>query len=194
MTTTLATHVGLYRNKRPNFGTRSKLTSVWPHWSKSMQGNASLANLPCPVTAESLYRSQTCQGVHGKRSVQISQGRHETKTALVFSDQYARYPGIVEFTSSTSADYVIPLFMHVFNQYRIPEEIKQIMGPRLMDQSLQILLRNKGSDIKRSPLGGLKRMETWSISFKPSRRVREFQNLKEKLLMRRVPPSYKEKP
>ena len=34
--TTLATHVGLYRNKRANFGTRSKLTSVWPHWSKSM--------------------------------------------------------------------------------------------------------------------------------------------------------------
>ena len=54
------------------------------------------------------------------------------------------------------------------------------MGPRLMDQSLQILLRNKGSDIKRSPLGGLKRMETWSISFKPSRRVREFQNLEGK--------------
>ena len=39
------------------------------------------------------------------------------------------------------------------------------MGPRLMDQSLQILLRNKGSDIKRSPLGGLKRMETWSLCF-----------------------------
>ena len=43
--------------------------------------------------------------------------------ALVFWDQYARYP-FVKFTSSTFADYVIPLFTRVFNTYGIPEEIK----------------------------------------------------------------------
>ena len=48
--------------------------------------------------------------------------------ALVFWDQYARYP-VVEFTSSTSADYVIPLFTRVFNTYGIPEEIKSDNGP-----------------------------------------------------------------
>ena len=50
--------------------------------------------------------------------------------ALVFWDQYARYPA-VEFTSSTSADYVIPLFTRVFNMYGIPEEIKSDNGPPL---------------------------------------------------------------
>ena len=48
--------------------------------------------------------------------------------ALVFWDQYARYPA-VEFTSSTSADYVIPQFTRVFNTYGIPEEIKSDNGP-----------------------------------------------------------------
>ena len=48
--------------------------------------------------------------------------------ALVFWDQYARYP-VVEFTSSTSADYVIPLLTRVFNTYGIPEEIKSDNGP-----------------------------------------------------------------
>ena len=48
--------------------------------------------------------------------------------ALVFWKQYARYP-VIEFTSSTSADYIIPLFTCVFNTYRIPEEIKLDNGP-----------------------------------------------------------------
>ena len=58
-----------------------------------------------------------------------------------------------------------------------------------MDQSLRTLLRNKVSDTERSPLGGLKLMVTWSVSCKPSRRVREFLNLKEKLFGR----EYKER-
>ena len=62
-----------------------------------------------------------------------------------------------------------------------PKRSNRIMGPRLMVQSLRTLLRNKGSDTERSLLGGLKLMVTWSVSCKPSRRVREFLNLKEKL-------------
>ena len=62
-----------------------------------------------------------------------------------------------------------------------PKRSNRIMGPRLMDQSLRTLLRNKGSDTERLPLGGLKLIMTWSVSCKPSRRVRELLNLKEKL-------------
>ena len=51
-----------------------------------------------------------------------------------------------------------------------PKRSNRIMGPRLMDH--------------RSPLGGLKLMVTWSVQCKPSRRVREFLNLKEKLFGR----------
>ena len=65
-----------------------------------------------------------------------------------------------------------------------PKRSNRIMGPRLMDQSLRTLLRNKVSDTERSPLGGLKLMVTWSVSCKPSRRVREFLNLKENLFGR----------
>ena len=65
-----------------------------------------------------------------------------------------------------------------------PKRSNRIMGPRLMDQSLRTLLGNKGSDNERSPLGGLKLMVTSSVSCKPSRRVREFLNLKEKLFGR----------
>ena len=63
----------------------------------------------------------------------------------------------------------------------IRKRSKRIIGPRLMDRSLRTLLGNRGSDTERSPLGGLKLMVTWSVSCKPSRRVREFLNLKEKL-------------
>ena len=49
-------------------------------------------------------------------------------TALVFRDQYVRYP-VVEFTTSTSEDSVIPLLTRVFNRYRIPEEIESDLGP-----------------------------------------------------------------
>lgn len=82
----------------------------------------------------------------------------------------------IKFTSSTSADYVIPLFTRVFDTYGISEEIKMDNGLRLMDKGLQTLLGNKGSDTERSPLGGLKLMVTWSVSCKPSRGVREFLN------------------
>ena len=49
-----------------------------------------------------------------KVSVHFAGPLRNKDMALVFWEQYARYP-VVEFTSSTSADYVIPLFMHVFN-------------------------------------------------------------------------------
>ena len=93
--------------------------------------------------------------------------------ALVFWDQYARYPA-VEFTLS-------PHLRACSTRTESPKRSNRIMGPRLMDQSLRTLLRNKGSDTERSPLDGLKLMVTWSVSCKPSRRVREFLNLKEKL-------------
>ena len=64
--------------------------------------------------------------------------------------------------------------------YHIRRRSKRIMGPSLMDRSLRTFLGNKGSDTERSPQGGLKLMVTWSVSCKPSRRVREFLNLKEK--------------
>ena len=63
----------------------------------------------------------------------------------------------------------------------IRKRSERIIGPRLVDRSLRTLLGNRGSDTERSPLGGLKLMVTWSVSCKPSRRVREFLNLKEKL-------------
>ena len=66
----------------------------------------------------------------------------------------------------------------------IRKRSKRIIGPRLMDRSLRTLLGNRGSDTERSALGGLKLMVTWSVSCKPSRRVREFLNLKEKLFGR----------
>ena len=65
-----------------------------------------------------------------------------------------------------------------------PKRSNRIMGPRLMDQSLRTLLRNKGSDTERSPLSGLKLIMMSSVSCKPSRRVRELLNLKEKLFGR----------
>ena len=43
--------------------------------------------------------------------------------ALVFWDQYVRYP-VVEFTTSTSADSFIVLFTRMVNMYGIFEEIK----------------------------------------------------------------------
>lgn len=48
--------------------------------------------------------------------------------ALVFWDQYARYP-VVEFVTTTSADSVIPLFTRVFNRHVISEEIESDNAP-----------------------------------------------------------------
>ena len=47
--------------------------------------------------------------------------------ALVFWDQYSRYP-VAEFVTSTSAEAVISEFTHVFNAYGIPEEVKSDNG------------------------------------------------------------------
>ena len=69
------------------------------------------------------------RGPWKKVSVNFAGPLRNKDVALVFWDQYARYP-VVEFTSSTSADYVIPLFMRVFNTYGILEEIKWDNGPQ----------------------------------------------------------------
>ena len=77
---------------------------------------------PCH-TREPLQMTDLPRGSWKKVSVDFAGPLRNKDMALVFWDQYARYP-VVEFTSSTSADYVIPLFTRVFNKYGIPEEIK----------------------------------------------------------------------
>ena len=47
--------------------------------------------------------------------------------ALVFWDQYSRYP-VVEFVTSTSAEAIIPQLTRVFTKYGIPEEVKKDNG------------------------------------------------------------------
>ena len=63
--------------------------------------------------------------------------------ALVFWHQYAWYP-VVEFTLSTSADYVIPIFTRVFNTYGIPEEIKTDNGPPFNGSKFANFAREQG--------------------------------------------------
>ena len=82
---------------------------------------------PCH-TREHLQMTDLPRGPWKKVSVDFAGPLRNKDMALVFWDQYARYP-VVEFTSSTSADYVIPLFTRVFNTYGIPEEIKSDNGP-----------------------------------------------------------------
>ena len=82
---------------------------------------------PCH-TREPLQITDLPRGQWKKVSVNFVGPLRNKDMALVFWDQYARYP-VVEFTSSTSADYVIPLFTRVFNTYGIPEEIKSDNGP-----------------------------------------------------------------
>ena len=136
------------------------------------------SKIPCH-TREPLQMTDLPRGPWKKVSVDFAGPLWNKYMALVFWDQHAGYP-VVEFTSSTSADYVIPLFTRLFNTYGIPEEIKTDNGPPFNGSKF----RNKGSDTERSPLGGLKLTVTWSVSCKPSRRVGEFLNLKEKLLGR----------
>ena len=157
-------HQGIVRTKqllRAHVWFLGTDTMVEKHVGKCL---ACQSTTPCH-TREPLQMTDLPRGPWKKVSVDFAGPLRNKDMALVFWDQYARYP-VVEFTSSTFADYVIPLFTRVFNTYGIPEEIKS------------------GSDTERSLLGGLKLMVTWSVSCKPSRRVREFLNLKEKLFGR----------
>ena len=61
--------------------------------------------------------------------------------ALMFWDQYSRYP-VVEFVTSTSAEAVIPQLTRVFTKYGIPEELNTDNGPRLMGPNLRNMPRN----------------------------------------------------
>ena len=63
--------------------------------------------------------------------------------ALVFWDQYARYP-VVEFVTTTSADSVIPLFTRVFNRHVIPEEIESDNGPPFNGSKFSNFAREQG--------------------------------------------------
>ena len=63
--------------------------------------------------------------------------------ALVFWDQYARYP-VVEFVTTTSADSVIPLFTSVFNTHVIPEEIESDNGPPFNGSKFSNFAREQG--------------------------------------------------
>ena len=94
-------------------------TMVEKHVGKCL---ACQSTKPCH-TREPLQMTDLPRGSWKKVSVDFAGPLRNKDMALVFWDQYARYP-VVEFTSSTSADYVIPLFTRVFNKYGIPEEIK----------------------------------------------------------------------
>ena len=87
--------------------------------------------------------------------------------ALVFWDQYARYP-VVEFVTTTSADSVIPLFTRVFNRHVIPEEIESDNGPPFDGSKFSNLHGNRDWDIERSFLPGLR-----NVLFKRWRRAQK---------------------
>ena len=99
-------------------------TMVEKHVGKCL---ACQSTTPCH-TREPLQMTDLPRGPWQKVSVDFAGPLRNKDMALVFWDQYARYP-FVEFTSSTFADYVIPLFTRVFNTYGIPEEIKSDNGP-----------------------------------------------------------------
>ena len=120
-------HQGIVRTKellRAHVWFPGMDTMVEKHVGKCL---ACQSTTPCH-TREPLQMTDLPRGPWKKVSVNFAGPLRNKDMALVFWDQYARYP-VVEFTSSTSADYVIPLFTCVFNTYRIPEEIKSDNGP-----------------------------------------------------------------
>ena len=178
-------HQGIVRTKqllRAHVWFPGMETMVEKHVGKCL---ACQSTTPCH-TREPLQMTDLSRGPWKKVSVDFAGPLRNKDMALVFWDQYARYP-VVEFTSSTSADYVITLFTRVFNTYGIPEEIKSDNGPPFNGLNFANFAQEQGSETEspeRSPLGGLNLMVTWSVSCKPSRRVREFLNLKGKLFGR----------
>ena len=83
------------------------------------------------------------RGPGKKVSVDFAGPLRNQDMALVFWDQYAWYP-VAGFTSSTSADYVIPIFSRVFNTYGIPEEIKTDNGPPFNGSKFANFAREQG--------------------------------------------------
>ena len=104
--------------------------------------------------------------------------------ALVFWDQYSRYP-VVEFVTSTSAEAVIPQLTRVFTTYGIPEEVKTDNGLLFNGPNLRNMPKNKGSGTERSHRGGRRQMVTSNASCRQSKRARELLRLKGKLLDKR---------
>ena len=120
-------HQGIVRTKellRAHVWFPGMDTMVEKHVGKCL---ACQSTTPCH-TREPLQMTDLPRGPWQKVSVDFAGPLRNKDMALVFWDQYARYP-VVEFTSSTFADYVIPLFTRVFNTYGIPEEIKSDNGP-----------------------------------------------------------------
>ncbi|PFX25910.1 Uncharacterized protein K02A2.6 [Stylophora pistillata] len=85
------------------------------------------ATIPCH-TREPLQMSELPTGPWKKISVDFAGPFPNKDMALVFWDQYSRYP-VVEFVTSTSAEAVIPQLTRVFTTYGIPEEVKTDNGP-----------------------------------------------------------------
>ena len=78
---------------------------------------------------EPLQMTELPDGPWEKVSVDFAGPLPNNDMALVFWDQYSRYP-VVEFViSSTSADASIPQFERTFNTYGIPKEVKSDNGP-----------------------------------------------------------------
>ena len=120
-------HQGIARTKqllRAHVWFPGMVTMVEKHVGKCLTCQSTT---PCH-TREPLQMTELPGGPWKKVSVDFARPLRNKDMALVFWDQFARYP-VVEFTSSTSADYVIPLFTCVFNTYGIPEEIKMDNGP-----------------------------------------------------------------
>ena len=85
------------------------------------------ATTPCH-TREPLQMSDLPTGPWKKNSVDFAGPFPSKDIALVFWDQYSRYP-VVEFVTSTSAEAVIPQLTLVFTTYGIPEMVKTDNGP-----------------------------------------------------------------
>ena len=156
------------------------VVSWYGRWSKSMSGKclACQSTTPCH-TREPLQMTELPRGPWKKVRVDFAGPLRNKDMALVFWS--------FESLSLRQVLLLITSFPYLRSCSTRTESLKRskrIMGPHSMDQSLRTLLRNKDSDTERSSLGGLKLMVTWSVSCKPSRRVREPLNLKGKLFGR----------
>ena len=122
--------------------------------------------------------------------------------ALVFWDQYSRYP-VVEFVTSTSAEAIIPQLTRVFTKYGIPEEVKTdnglpFNGSKFAKHSQELGLRHRkvtpgwaeaNGDVEhgteKSHRGGRRQMVTLNVSCRRSKKARESLRLKGKNLNKR---------
>ena len=79
-------------------------------------------------TREPLQMLDLPTGQRKKISVDFAGPFPNKDMALLFWDQYSRYP-VIEFATSTSTEAVIPQLTCVFTAYGIPEEVKTDNSP-----------------------------------------------------------------